>query len=304
VFPAALSFLTPLILLALFSLPLIWWLLRATPPVPERLRFPAFIILRRLTNEEETPDRTPWWLLLLRLLLVAFIIIGLAGPVLNAPDIKSVDGPLVLVVDNSYAAAPGWSLRKTAIERTAEENRRTGRPVFVMTTTPAYPVGTPYLAGPLAADDLRNLATSLTPVPFPADRVSSLTTLEKLDETLVRNSVANPGNFSGKPEFAWLSDELSSSTTKIDQTFANALSERGVVTVYTDNTHDSVALHREEQSTYTQGIAFTIHANTPWDSDLVAIARDGRELRRTSISFNVGETTITTDINLPLALQN
>ena len=65
----ALSFAEPLILISLLALPAIWLLLRTTPPAPQRVKFPAFIILRNLAGTEETPDKTPWWVLLLRLLV-------------------------------------------------------------------------------------------------------------------------------------------------------------------------------------------------------------------------------------------
>ena len=46
-------------------LPVIWWLLRFTPPRPQTLALPALRLLLDLVNREEQPDRTPWWLMLL-----------------------------------------------------------------------------------------------------------------------------------------------------------------------------------------------------------------------------------------------
>ncbi|MCB2097121.1 MAG: BatA domain-containing protein, partial [Parvularculaceae bacterium] len=74
----ALSFSSPLILISLLALPAIWLVLRATPPAPQRVRFPAFDLLRRLARTRETPERTPWWVLLLRLLIAGLAILGLA----------------------------------------------------------------------------------------------------------------------------------------------------------------------------------------------------------------------------------
>ena len=54
----ALSFSSPLILISLLALPAIWLVLRATPPAPQRVRFPAFDLLRRLARTRETPERT------------------------------------------------------------------------------------------------------------------------------------------------------------------------------------------------------------------------------------------------------
>ncbi|HIC81436.1 MAG TPA: hypothetical protein EYP07_10800, partial [Kiloniellaceae bacterium] len=75
-----LAFAQPWLLLALLGLPVLWLLLRLTPPAPRRLSFPAIRLLIGLRVPEETPARTPWWLLLLRLLIAALIILGLAQP--------------------------------------------------------------------------------------------------------------------------------------------------------------------------------------------------------------------------------
>src|SRR5207244_4482783 len=79
-----LSFLSPWLLLALAALPVLWWLLRLTPPAPRRVSFPAIRLLFELVPREETPHRTPLWLILLRLVLAALVIVGFAEPLLNA----------------------------------------------------------------------------------------------------------------------------------------------------------------------------------------------------------------------------
>ena len=71
----------PLALIALIALPIIWFILRATPPAPRSVELPSLRLLDDVTPREETPDRTPWWVLLLRLLAAAAAIVGLAQPV-------------------------------------------------------------------------------------------------------------------------------------------------------------------------------------------------------------------------------
>ncbi|MBO6860419.1 BatA domain-containing protein, partial [Roseibium sp.] len=75
-----LTFTAPWILTALALLPVIWWLLRLTPPRPREIRFPPTRLLIGIDQHEETPQRSPWWLTLLRLLMAAILIIALAGP--------------------------------------------------------------------------------------------------------------------------------------------------------------------------------------------------------------------------------
>src|SRR5437588_1675533 len=101
----SLAFASPWLLVALAALPVIWWLLRVTPPAPRRIAFPAITLLLGLRPREETPARTPWWLILLRTVLAGLVIIGLAHPLLNPRAHLSGTGPLVLVIDDGWAAA-------------------------------------------------------------------------------------------------------------------------------------------------------------------------------------------------------
>ena len=69
-----LAFLNPWMLLALLALPVIFWLLRVTPPSPRREMFPPVRLLMNLAATEETPAATPLWLLILRLALAALVL--------------------------------------------------------------------------------------------------------------------------------------------------------------------------------------------------------------------------------------
>ena len=55
------GFASPLLLLALVALPILWFLLRAIPPAPIRRRFPGVALLLGLTDDERQADKTPWW---------------------------------------------------------------------------------------------------------------------------------------------------------------------------------------------------------------------------------------------------
>ena len=126
----ALGFLSPLLLAGLLALPLIWWLLRATPPEPRRFYFPAIRLLKGLQSGQTTPDRSPWWLTLLRMIAAALVIFALAEPVLN-PDRATLagSGPVVLVVDNSWAAADSWERRVETLSTLIGNADRAGRQV-------------------------------------------------------------------------------------------------------------------------------------------------------------------------------
>ena len=139
-----LGFSAPWLLLALLALPLLWLVLRAVPPAPVRRRFPGVALLLGLKDDESVSDRTPPWLLLLRMAAVAAVIIGLAGPVLNPRDrtgAAPVTGPLLVLLDGSWAAAPDWPRQRKAVESLLAEAGRAGRTAAVVRlTTPEAPV--------------------------------------------------------------------------------------------------------------------------------------------------------------------
>src|SRR5439155_1747256 len=124
----SLAFASPWLLAALAALPVIWWLLRVTPPAPRRIAFPAIRLLLGLTPREETPARTPWWLILLRTVLAALVIVALAHPLLNPQAHLAGSGPLALVIDDGWTAARDWSRRQgAAIDLLAEAEREATR---------------------------------------------------------------------------------------------------------------------------------------------------------------------------------
>ncbi|NOX83523.1 MAG: hypothetical protein GXP06_11165, partial [Alphaproteobacteria bacterium] len=286
----ALSFTSPLILAALIALPLVWFLLRATPPSPKQARFPAFIILRQLTAKEETPDRTPWPLLLLRLLLVAIVITGLAGPVLNAPPAASGGGPIALIVDDGWAAAANWNARRDEMRRISAEAAQSDRPIFILTTAPKR---TPAPLEPLTAQEARAMADTLTPQPWASDRAGAIETLTALDQF-----AANNGN--QRWDIRWLSDGVAD---RDDQAFADALRQRGDVVLLTD----PPAPILRPLAAANAGPMFRIerlNANDAWEGAFVATARDGRELTRIDVTMEEGQTEIDVTAQLPLALRN
>ena len=110
-----LTFTAPWILAALALLPVIWWLLRLTPPRPREISFPPTRLLLDIDQHEETPQRSPWWLTLLRLLLAAILIFALAGPVWRtAEPVDTGEGILWLLVDNGWTSARSWDAQASA----------------------------------------------------------------------------------------------------------------------------------------------------------------------------------------------
>ncbi len=138
-----LAFAAPWILTALALLPVIWWLLRLTPPRPREVTFPPTRLLLDIDQHEETPQRSPWWLTLLRLTLAALLIIALAGPIWRpAEDFDSGDGVLWLVLDNGWTSAKEWNTQVASAERILEMAETRGQPVLFAATAegPSQPL--------------------------------------------------------------------------------------------------------------------------------------------------------------------
>lgn len=158
-----LAFASPMILSALVLLPVIWWLLRLTPPKPQSELFPPLAILARLVAREETPARSPWWLTLLRLAMAAAVILAMAGPVLNPREAKLTGtGPVALIVDNGWASAAQWELRRDSALTLIDEAQAANRTVILIATaggTSAEPL-------PVSANEARERLQGLAAQPL------------------------------------------------------------------------------------------------------------------------------------------
>ena len=167
---SALVFGSPWLLLALAGLPLLWWLLRVTPPSPRQETFPAVRLLLGLSATAETPARTPWWLLALRMFAAALIIVGLARPVWDVGGALPGDGPVLLVLDDGWASASDWVTRMSAATAVLDRAERAGRPVALLATAPSVANAAPQATPPMAAPELRTRLAPLRPEPWPVDR--------------------------------------------------------------------------------------------------------------------------------------
>ncbi len=155
------GFLNPFVLVALAALPLIWWLLRITPPRPRATLFPPTRLLAEIGRREETPAHSPWWLTALRLLAALAIIVALAGPVWQpaAGGRDAGSGPLWLVVDNGWTAAPDWAARMTSLAALLDEADRADRTVVLAATAD----GARQDLAPISAEEARQRLSTLRP---------------------------------------------------------------------------------------------------------------------------------------------
>ena len=214
----ALAFVQPWLLTTLLLLPALWWLLRLTPPAPRHIRFPAVRLLLGLVQREETPARTPLWLIVLRLVLASLIIVGLAEPLLNPIGPRAGDGPLVLVVDNGWAAARNWSARQRALTSLLESAERQGRPALLLPTAPPASGDALQASGLLPVATVMKVAQALAPEPWPTDRNAAVAALDS-------------ARISGPASVVWLSDGIAEGDPRA---LAERLQRLGPVELVTD----------------------------------------------------------------------
>ena len=188
----ALGFTAPTLLFALIALPLLWWLLRAVPPAPVRRRFPGIALLLGLREKDPESQRTPWWLLALRIGALTALILALAGPVLNPVRLVPGQGPLLVVMDASWASARDWPRRIERLGRALDAAQQAARPVAVVTLT-APPVAELEFR---AADHWRERLPGLVPRAWspdegPGDWLQSLP--EGIETLWISDSLARGG---------------------------------------------------------------------------------------------------------------
>jgi hypothetical protein len=281
-----LIFAAPWLLLGLAALPLLWWLLRVTPPSPRTQSFPAIRLLAGLRSDENTASRTPWWLLALRLLAAALVIIGLAGPILDAAGGLPGSGPLLLVIDDGWAAAADWTARMQAAGAVLDRAERTGRSAALLTTARTEADGAPRLSPAMPVPDLRARLAALRPKPWPPDRAAAATALSGVTAGSV----------------AYVADGVA---TGGDAAFGQALAGIGPVSEIRPDP-SPVRLARPPQAEAGRLVARVSALPQPAERPVAVLAQtgDGRTLARVEGTIPAGAASAELPIPLPPELRN
>jgi len=292
----ALSFAVPWLLVALVTLPVLWWLLRAVPPAPNRIVFPAIRLLFGLSQHEETPHRTPWWLLALRLVLAGLVILALAHPVLDPGQTLRGSGPLVLVIDNDWSAGQNWEARRETALNLIDEADRENRVVYIATsartgTTTRTPLR------PLSAAEARDRIRMLAPQPWASDHASVIVQIEALD-------------LAGSSNAVWLSSGLAETTSEQQNDHStileSALQRLGSLRMILPG-DDELPLYIAASENASDGLRLEI---TRLDPDgivpaaLIATDEAGRLLARETVTFPEGGVTTEATIAIPSEVRN
>jgi len=281
----ALGFTAPWLLLALLALPVLWLILRAIPPAPLRRRFPGVALLLGLSDDDTVTDRTPWWLLALRMLAVAGLIVGLAGPVLNPdPSRQAGRGPVLFLLDGTWAGAPEWSQRAEFLDQVLAQAARDGRPVAVARLTTPEPL----VFQPAAA--WQNQLPSLAPQPWAPDNAALMDWAQDLGDA--------------RFDTVWLADGIDYPGR---EALVTRLAARGALRVVQGDTDLQVLL----PTRYDEGaLQLQVRRLLAGPADTVTVVAHGvdpagvpLQLAHATLAFDAGATQAQAALSLPAELR-
>ena len=285
-----LAFGAPAILAGLIALPVIWWLLRVTPPRPVREIFPPLKILAQLLRKEETPNKSPWWLTLMRLLLATFVILALSEPVWNPrPETLTGKDPIAIVLDNGWSSNEEWSARKETAERLITDAANSGALIYILGT--AEKANTDI--GPFDATTALERVRALNVRPIPVDREGAFARL--------KTALANVSG----TRIAYLNDGVD--TSEAGNVLKSLESENIASLIWYQPSISALAAIRQAENSAN---GLTVHAVRP-SSDrapgaitIGAFDEKGRRIAETGLIFSAGEATGLAVINAPYELRN
>ena len=277
-------FLAPWALIGLIALPIIWWLLRATPPMPKEADLPSLRLLDGVEPYEETPAQTPWWVLLLRLTAAALAMIGLAQPI-YAPGAETRDteqGALLIVVDDGWQSAPRFNELIDAARSSLDTVDR-DTPLHLLTTAVRTRPADPSIRA--SRQEMAQRLAGLAPVGWLSDHADAL---ERLT-----TSGLKPGRI------LWATSGLNSGDT---QAFADALVALAPLSIYVAEPRSAFAI--TGLTADAQGALATLaRANTSAEGNIYvsALSRDGTAIATAEASFDQGSLTGGARFTLPPA---
>lgn len=282
------AFASPAILAALILLPAIWWLLRLTPPQPRAEVFPPLRILATILKREETPARSPWWLTLLRMLLAALVILAIANPMFNPrTNTLSSSGPLVLVIDNSWASASDWERRVRTADALIDDADAKGIPVSIAFTAEQGNDATPG-----AATAARDKLHAMNPRPLVPDRQRAS------DAVKAALNGSKPGTI------AFISDGIESKDKDDIVSQLAALQPSELRLIEGDGSNILAITGATNNANDMTVTATRLNGASPLRLGLTAQDNQGRPIAAGSLNFAGGQTVATGSIAAPFEMRN
>jgi len=286
------------VLAAAAALPIVWLLLRLTPPAVRQINFPAVRLLFGLDPTQRTAAHTPPWLIILRLAILILALLGLADPVLNFKS-EEGSGTTIVVVDNGWASAANWEERASTLRSTLDGAGRRGQSVVVLATA-RLPTGEMLPATVQAADDGVATAAQVTAHPWPTEPASAAALLDGLDIQTPASSI-------------WISDGLGGAGA---ETLASKLDGLGELTVIDSGPlSPPLVLHAPDRKVASSGGIVTnsieLRLTRVADDSGTEIAENARAidsnnqiLARATMTFDRGATSSSAILEMPSELAN
>ncbi len=271
----AITFLSPWLLAALSVLPVLWFILRVTPPRPKTVILPSFFLLKDIGATLKAAARTPWWLLLLRLIIVALLIFAFSDPVLLRAEKLPGNGNVFLSIDNGWASASHWTDRMKRIEEYLSRIDREKRSVVLLPTAPSAEDGKVRATDVMNAADALKWLTKLVPQPWESDYAEAV---RQAGDVLANRAIGHSVFFSDGLEKAETAD------------FLKALRDKSsLAVVHDDKVNDAFILRRD---TAQKDMVFTLDRARPSQRDekmaLLAYAGEGNLIDAHSFVFPAG----------------
>ena len=283
-FGLPLAFAAPAVLAALVGLVGLYFLLRVTPPSPRRAIFPPLRLLIGLDPTETTPARTPWPILALRLAIGALIILAMAEPLWNSFAALSGSGPLLVVIDDGFAAAPAWDKRMDFARERAQAAARGGRIVAIQTMSQGGQD-----VAPLDRAGIEGRLRSLSPVPYAPDRAAALPAVERF---LARDP---------NTDILWIADGVEVGGARAFS--ARLASIARSVEVVTDNRGALALAGADNEAGALTAQITRSDARAPATGSVRALDVQGREVGRAAFDFGANMT-VDARFDLPVELRN
>lgn len=283
-----LGFLYPQLLWALLLLPLLYLLIRLLPPRPQTVTFPAIGLLKHLEKRLPPPRTPPWWLMLLRLLAVALFILAFAHPIIKQDTANLGQNPMVIFVDNGWAAQQNWPTIQERLRLILAQARANNTEVFVHGTADTFTAETLPLVR--AAQALENLP-EIQPRPWPGRGAE------------VAEAVASVADRQTSYQPIWLSAGLMDKNQRDD--FIAATESMGRTRVFLP-ARDQLPISIVSADAQQGGFAVTLYrAQTSGPRDVSVSLRDmqGNFITRHGGQFRADENTTTLNLTLPKQLQ-
>lgn len=289
------GFFAPWALLGLAALPVVWWLVRFLPPSPRHVWFPAARFLFNADRDQPQQRSSVWWILAMRLIAVAAIIIAAAEPVAQPEASLEASGPVVIVMDDGWAAAPGWSTRRDIARNLVSRAEREDRPVMLVPTAPGK-VGHFEPPAFVSVAEARRMIDAMQPKPWPSNTAAALAPL------FVPGS---PLDKAGR--VFWLSDGIEPAGHE-GQTAAlvERLMRIGPVTYYRPGSGNGALLLKAEEGSGLKLSARLFRESTTdaFVHSVVAYDEDGIALGRAPAEFVPGQQSAAATFDLPIEIRN